>query len=132
MSDLNQCNFIGRLGRDPEIKYTGDGLAITSFSLAVGSKVKGVEVTEWVNIVAFGKLGEICGEYLHKGSQAYISGRMKTEKYTDKNGIEKYSTKIIAENLQMLGGKSDKPNSSQVEPKSSKNKDDDFPDDIPF
>ena len=109
-NDLNQCQFIGRLGADPEVRYTTQGKAVASFSIAVGSpwtdKTSGdkQESTEWVNITAFDKLGEICGEYLRKGSQVFISGRMKTEKYTDKNGVEKYSTKIIAENMQMLGG----------------------------
>lgn len=111
-NDLNQCQFIGRLGSDPETRYTTQGKAIASFSIAVGSQWKNKdgekqESTEWVNITAFDKLGEICGEYLRKGSQVFISGRMKTEKYTDKNGVEKYSTKIIAENMQMLGGKRD-------------------------
>jgi len=109
-NDLNQCNFIGRLGRDPEVKYSADGSAIAGFSIAVGSTWKSKsgekqESTEWVNVSAFGKLAEICGNYLTKGSQVYISGRMKTEKYTGRDGTEKYSTKIIADNMQMLGGK---------------------------
>jgi len=111
-NDLNQCQFIGRLGSDPEVRYTNQSKAVASFSIAVGSQWKDKqgekqESTEWVNITAFDKLGEICGEYLKKGSQVFIGGRMKTEKYTDKNGVEKYSTKIIAENMQMLGGKRD-------------------------
>ena len=110
MNDLNQCQFIGRLGSDPETRFTTAGKAVASFSIAVGSQWKGKdgekqESTEWVNITAFDRLGEICGEYLKKGSQVFISGRMKTEKYTDKNGVDKYSTKIIAENMQMLSGK---------------------------
>lgn len=111
-NDLNQCQFIGRLGSDPESRYTTSGKAVASFSIAVGSQWKSKdgekqESTEWVNITAFDKLGEICGEYLKKGSQVFISGRMKTEKYTDKSGVEKYATKIIAETMQMIGGKSD-------------------------
>ena len=109
-NDLNQCNFIGRLGKDCEVRYAASGDAIASFSIAIGSQWKNKsgekqESTEWVNVTAFGKLGEICGEYLRKGSQVFISGRMKTDKYTDKQGVEKYSTKIIADRLQMLGGK---------------------------
>lgn len=109
-SDLNSCNFIGRLGKDVETRYMPSGEAVASFSLAVGSTWKDKqgakqESTEWVNVTAFGKLAEICSQYLVKGSQVYLSGRMKTDKYTDKNGIEKYSTKIIAERMQMLGGK---------------------------
>lgn len=110
-NDLNQCQFIGRLGKDPETRYMPSGEAVSSFSLAVGSQWKDKqgakqESTEWVNITAFAKLGEICGQYLTKGSQVFVSGRMKTEKYTDKEGVERYSTKIIADRMQMLGGRS--------------------------
>lgn len=109
-NDLNQCAFIGRLGKDVEMRYMPDGKAVASFSIAVGSQWKSKdgdkqESTEWVNISAFGKLAEIVGEYLAKGSQVYVSGKMKTDKYTDKAGVDKYSTKIIADNIQMLGGK---------------------------
>lgn len=109
-NDLNQCNFIGRLGKDVETRYMPNGEAVSSFSIAVGSSWKDKagdkkEETEWVNITAFRKLGEICGQYLKKGSKVFISGRMKTDKYTDKEGIERYSTKVIAENMQMLDGK---------------------------
>lgn len=103
-NDLNQCNFIGRLGRDPETRYQASGDAITSFSLAVGWKTKDKEGTEWVRIVAFGKLAEICGEYLRKGKQVYVSGRMRTREY-DKDGEKRYSTEIIADQMQMLGGR---------------------------
>ena len=111
-NDLNQCNFIGRLGKDPETRYMPSGEAISSFSIAVGSQWKNKngekqEATEWVNITAFDKLAEICSEYLKKGSQVYISGRMKTEKYQAKDGTDRYSTKIIADKMQMLGGKSE-------------------------
>lgn len=102
-NDLNQCNFIGRLGRDPETRYMPSGDAITSFSIAVGWKSKDKEGAEWVNIVSFGKLAEICAEYLKKGAQVFISGRFKTEEYTDKEGVKRYSTKIVADNMQMLG-----------------------------
>lgn len=118
-NDLNNCNFIGRLGKDPETRYMPSGDCIASFSLAVGSTFKNkngeqVDSTEWVNITAFGKLGEVCGKYLSKGSQVFISGRMKTEKYTDKQGAEKYSTKIIAEKMQMLGGKKEAPQQEEM------------------
>lgn len=106
-NDLNQCNFIGRLGKDPETRYMPAGDAVTNFSLAVGWKSKDKEGTEWINVTAFGKLAEICGQYLKKGSQVFISGRFKTEKYQDKDGIDRYSTKIVADQMQMLGGKSD-------------------------
>lgn len=111
-NDLNNCSFIGRLGKDPEVRYAASGDAIASLTLAVGSTWKDKagtkqESTEWVNITAFGKLGEICAQYLKKGNQVFISGRMKTEKYTDKTGVDKYSTKIVAERMQMLGGKNE-------------------------
>lgn len=104
-NDLNQCNFIGRLGKDPETRYMPSGDAVTNFSIAVGWKSKDKEGTEWVNITAFGKLAEICGQYLKKGSQVFVSGKFKTEKYQDKDGVDRYSTKIIADQMQMLGGK---------------------------
>lgn len=107
-NDLNRCEFIGRLGRDPESRFSPDGMQIVSFSIAVGRKYKDKEETEWVNIVAFGKLAEICAEYLSKGKQIYIAGRMNTQKYQDKEtGQDRYSTEIVAEQMQMLGGRGD-------------------------
>lgn len=111
-NDLNRCEFIGRLGKDVDTRYMQNGDAVSSFSIAVGSKWKDKsgemqEAAEWVMCTAFGKLSEICGKYLAKGSQVYVSGRMKTEKYQDKQGVEKYTTKIIVEQMQMLGGKKD-------------------------
>ena len=102
-NDLNNCNFIGRLGKEPEMKYLQSGDAVCNFTIAVGWKSKDKEGAEWVNITAFGKLGEVCGQYLKKGSQVFVQGRFKTDKYTDKNGVEKYSTKIQAEKIQFLG-----------------------------
>lgn len=107
-SDLNRCEFIGRLGRDPESRFSPDGMQIVSFSIAVGRKYKDKEETEWVNIVTFGKLAEICAEYLSKGKRIYIAGRMNTQKYQDKEtGQDRYSTRIIADQMQMLGGRED-------------------------
>ena len=108
--DLNKFMAIGNLGRDPEMRYTASGDAVCNFSIAVGDQYKDkqgnkVESTEWVNIVAFRRLAEICGEYLAKGSKVYISGKFKTDKYKDKDtGKDLYSTKIYLEDLQMLGG----------------------------
>lgn len=102
-NDLNNCQFIGRLGKEPEMKYLQSGDAVCNFSIAVGWKSKDKEGAEWVNITAFGKLGEVCGQYLKKGSQVFVQGRFKTDKYTDKNGVEKYSTKIQADKIQFLG-----------------------------
>lgn len=107
-NDLNRCEFIGRLGKDPETRHAPDGGAICNFSLAVGWKTSGKEGTEWVRVVAFGKLAEICGEYLTKGKQIYVSGRMTTRKWADKDtGQDRYSTEIVADHLQMLGTKPD-------------------------
>lgn len=144
MSDLNQCQFIGRLGRDVEARYTADGKMIASFSLAVGSQWKNKvgekqESVEWVNCTAFDKLGEICGEYLKKGSQVFVSGKMKTEKYTDKAGVEKYTTKIIIHDMQMLGNRqqaeehpASKPERQPIVPSPKVGAFDDFDSSIPF
>lgn len=111
-NDLNQCNFIGRLGKDVDLRFAANGKAIASFSIAVGSSWKNKQTgnkeqrTEWVNITVFGKLAEICGEYLKKGSQVFISGEFRTEKWTDKSNVERYTTKVIANNMQLLGGRS--------------------------
>lgn len=119
MSDLNQCQFIGRLGKEPDTRFMPSGEQVTSFSIAVGRQWKDKnkerqEETEWVNCSIFGKLAEVASEYLHKGSQVFISGRMKTDKWTDKQGVDRYSTKIIVERMQMLGGK---PSGEQQEKK---------------
>ncbi len=106
-NDLNQCNFIGRLGKDPEQRFIPpNGDAVTAFRIAVGWKGKEKEGAEWINIETFGKLAEICHEYLRKGSQVFVSGRMKTDEY-EKDGIKRYSTKIVADRMQMLGSKGD-------------------------
>ena len=102
---INQCNFIGRLGRDPEIRYTQSGKAVASFSLACSERRGGEESTEWVNVVAWEKLAEICGQYLVKGSLAFISGRMQTRKWQDKDGGTRYTTEIVAREMQMLSPK---------------------------
>ena len=104
MSDLNQCQFIGRLGKDPDIRYLPDGSAVANFSLACDWKSKTKKGTEWISCTAFGKLAEIIGEYTKKGSQVFVSGSMKTEKW-EKDGKTNYSTKIMVNNLQMLGTK---------------------------
>jgi single-strand DNA-binding protein len=110
--DLNLCQFIGRLGKDPEIRHTADGKAVGNFSIACGDDYKRksgekVEQTNWINIVVWDRLAEICGEYLKKGSQVYISGKQTTRKWDDKDGNTRYSTEIVASELQMLGGRGD-------------------------
>ena len=107
---LNKAMLIGRLGRDPEVRYTPDGLAVANFSIATSEEWKDKstgekkERTEWHRIVAFGKLGEICGEYLSKGKQVYIEGRLQTRSW-EKDGVKRYTTEIVATDMQMLGAK---------------------------
>ncbi|GGY87730.1 single-stranded DNA-binding protein [Shewanella fodinae] len=108
-NDLNQCNFIGRLGNDPEVRYQPSGDAVANISLAVGSKWKDKqgqpqENTEWVRLVAFGKLAEIIGEYLRKGSQIFVTAKCRTRKWKDQQGVDRYTTEFVIENMQMLGG----------------------------
>ena len=132
MNDLNHCQFIGRLGKEVELRVSGQGDSVATFSLACGWKTKTKEGTEWINVTIFGKLAEIAAQYLKKGSQVYVSGRMRTEKYTTKEGVEKYGTKIIADTMQMLGGKSSE-GSSQPKNDTHKEAEPDMPlDDIPF
>ncbi len=110
MASLNKAMIIGNLGRDPEIRYTQDGKAVANFSLATTDKWKDKvtgenrEKTEWHRVVAFGRLGEICGEYLSKGKQVYIEGRLRTRSW-EKDGITRYTTEIEATVMQMLGAK---------------------------
>jgi single-strand DNA-binding protein len=107
---INKVILVGNLGGDPEIRYSGGGSAIASFSVATSEswtdKQTGQkqERTEWHSLTAFGKTAEIIGEYAKKGRQVYIEGRLKTDKYTGKDGVERYSTKVIVEVFQLLGG----------------------------
>ena len=108
---INKVILIGNLGRDPEIRYTQDGTAVANFTLATTeSWTKNGERndhTEWHKIVAWRRLAEICGEYLHKGKQVYIEGRIRTRKWQDRDGNERYTTEIEALNMQMLGRRGD-------------------------
>jgi single-strand DNA-binding protein len=106
---INKIILVGNVGNDPEIKYTAGGMAVCSLSLATTSVRKDkegqqVERTEWHRVKLFGKLGEIAGEYVRKGRQLYIEGSVRYDKFTDQNGVEKYFTDIIADEMQMLGG----------------------------
>jgi single-strand DNA-binding protein len=111
MAGVNKVLLIGRLGRDPEVRYTPDGTAIANFSIATSEEWKDKktgekqERTEWHRIVAFRRLGEICGEYLSKGRQVYIEGRLQTRDWQDKDGNKRYTTEIVASQMQMLGSK---------------------------
>lgn len=105
MASLNKALIIGNLGRDPEMRYTTEGLAIANFSIATTEKVKGEERTEWHKIITFGKLAEICGKYLVKGKQVYIEGKIQTRQWENKEGQKVYTTEIIANQMVMLGSK---------------------------
>jgi single-strand DNA-binding protein len=108
MPTLNRVQLIGRLGKDPESRYTPTGKQVTTFSLAVSNRWKSQgetkENTEWINVEAWGRLGEVCQEYLKKGSLVYIEGRLKTDRYEDK-GETKWYTKVVALTMQMLDKK---------------------------
>jgi len=103
MAGMNKAILIGNLGRDPEMRYTANGLAVANFTLATTERVKDEDRTEWHRIVAFGKLAEICGEYLVKGKQVCIEGRIQTRSWEDKEGNKRYTTEIVANNMLMLG-----------------------------
>src|SRR5690606_5370225 len=110
---INRVILVGNLGNDPDTRYTPSGPAVTTSSVATSEtwtdKQTGQkqERTEWHRVKFFGRLAEIAGEYLRKGSQVYIEGSLRTDKYTDKQGIERYATDIIASEMQMLGGRGD-------------------------
>ena len=155
MASVNKVILIGNLGRDPETRYMPEGGAITNISIATTDKWKDKngemqEKTEWHRVAFFGKLAEIAGEYLKKGSQVYVEGRLQTRKWQDKDGQDKYTTEIVANVMQMLGsrqgmggghrdgGGAERAQAGSAKPSASKpaskpaGKFDDFEDDIPF
>lgn len=145
MKGINKAIIVGNLGADPETRYTQSGAAITTIKVATSEQWKDKQTgerqerTEWHRIKFFGKLAEIASEYLHKGSQVYVEGSIRTDKYTDKEGVERYSTDIIANEMQMLGSKpegqrqqSQRASSRQPEPESTGDASGGFSDDIPF
>lgn len=111
MASVNKVIVVGNLGRDPETRFMPSGGAVCNVSVATSRNWKDKssgerkEETEWHRVVFFDRLAEIAGEYLKKGSSVYIEGRLQTRKYTDKDGVEKYSTEIIAQEMQMLGSR---------------------------
>jgi single-strand DNA-binding protein len=119
MAGVNKAIILGRLGSEPEIRYGQSGMAMANFSVATSEswndKNTGEkkEKTEWHRIVVFGKLAEICGQYLHKGQQVYIEGKLQTRQWEDKNGVQRYTTEIVAHQMQMLGHKSDNQQQNQ-------------------
>jgi len=151
MASVNKVILVGNLGRDPETKYMPDGAAITNVSIATSyqrtDKASGqkTEETEWHRVVFFSRLAEIAGEYLKKGSQVYVEGRLRTRKWQDKEGQDRYTTEIVADSMQMLGSRagSGEPRPEPMksaEPKGAAapaakkpaGKFDDMEDDIPF
>jgi single-strand DNA-binding protein len=108
MAGVNKVILVGRLGKDPEIRYTPGGAAVANFNMATSEEWKDRETgekqerTEWHRIVAWRRLGEICGEYLHKGSLVYVEGRLQTRSWEDRDGNKRYTTEIIAQTMQML------------------------------
>ncbi len=148
MRGVNKVILIGNLGQDPEVRYSAGGSAITTISIATSESWKDKQTgekqerTEWHRIKFFGKLAEIAGEYLKKGAQVYVEGSLRTDKYTDKQGVERYSTNIIANEMQMLGGRGDAEQPSRAPVKERPQPDqgnaadasngDPFGDDIPF
>ena len=148
MASVNKVILIGNLGKDPEVRYTAGGDAVANFSIATSEKWKDkstgemVEKTEWHNIVMFGRVGEIAGEYLKKGSPCYVEGRLQTRKWTDKEGNDRYSTEVVGDRLQLLGSKGDAPErpaqtkrDPAAKPASAglqQQRTNDFDDDIPF
>ena len=153
MASVNKVILIGNLGRDPEVRYMPDGGAITNVSIATTESWKDKngekqEKTEWHRVAFFGKLAEIAGEYLKKGSQVYVEGRLQTRKWQDKDGNDKYTTEIVADRMQMLGSRqgmgggadreaperesAPRPAGKPAAAKPAGSKFDDFEDDIPF
>ena len=143
---INKVILVGTLGQDPDTKYTPSQVAVTNFSIATNETWKDkqgeqVEKATWHNIVAFNRLGEICAEYLRKGSQVYIEGKLQVDDWTDKDGNKRKTTKIVANEMQMLGARSTgntdssamNNNFSQETPtQKNTQENDDFDDDIPF
>lgn len=137
MSGVNKVILIGRLGGDPELKEMSGGGNVCNFSMATSESWKDKngdkqEKTEWHKIVTFNKLADICGEYLYKGKQVYIEGRIQTRQWDDKDGNKRYTTEIVAHQMQMLGNKDgDTPAKSETGGQEYTDKAPDM-DDIPF
>ncbi|MFP5410397.1 MAG: single-stranded DNA-binding protein [Gammaproteobacteria bacterium] len=110
MASVNKVILVGNLGRDPEMRYLPSGEAVANLAIATTDKYKDktgqmVEQTEWHRVAFFGRTAEVCGQYLKKGSQVYVEGSIRTRKYTDKEGVERYATEVRGDRMQMLGSK---------------------------
>lgn len=139
MASVNKVILIGNLGKDPETRYSASGDAICNFSIATTENWKDKqsgekkEATEWHRLSYFGKLAEICGQYLKKGSQVYVEGSLRTRKWTDKDGQERYTTEIRGDVMKMLNGKQNEiPNQQQKREENIKPSFSDLSDEIPF
>lgn len=142
---VNKVILVGNLGNDPEIRYSQGGAAITNISVATSEAWKDKQTgqpqerTEWHRVVFFNKLAEIAGEYLRKGSKVYVEGSLRTRKWQDKEGVDRYSTEIVANEMQMLGGRGGSGGSAGFQDNASQERSSvaetapaEFDDDIPF
>ena len=137
MAGVNKAILVGNLGADPEIRYTPSGTAVTNFRIATSetrTNKEGVKetTTEWHRIVAFGKLAEICGEYLAKGKQVYVEGRLQTRSWEDRDGNKRQTTEIVAGTMQMLGRAGDRGEVPQDSTVTKGGEDSPIDDDVPF
>ena len=146
MASVNKVIIVGNLGKDPETRFLPDGKAVCNFSVATTDTWKDKatgdkkEATEWHRVSCFGRLAEICGEYLKKGSQVYVEGKLRTRKWHDKEGQDRYTTEIIADAMQMLGSRSGMGGGEMREPAAAESRPakkpagqfQDMDDDIPF
>lgn len=139
MAGVNKAILIGRLGADPEIRYTASGAPVANFRIATseswtGKDGKKDERTEWHKIVAWGKLGELCGEYLSKGRRVFVEGKLQTRSWDDKSGNKKYTTEIVALSVQFLDGPQKRSDNGKSDPAPGGFDDSPPPpdDDIPF
>lgn len=137
MASVNKVILIGNLGRDPETRYMSNGDAVTNIALATTDTWKNKngqkqEKTEWHKVVFYRKLAEIAGEYLKKGRSVYIEGRLETRKWADKNGVDRYTTEIIATEMKMLSGGSGQQSQGSSKSSGQATGFDDMQDDIPF
>ena len=141
---VNKVILVGNLGKDPEVRYMPNGNAVANITLATSESWKDKQTgepqerTEWHRVVLFRRLGEIAGEYLKKGSQVYIEGKLQTRKWQDNQGNDRYTTEIVADNMQMLGSRggggfqADNAPAAKPQPVPATAAADDFDDDIPF
>ena len=134
MAGVNKVILVGNLGKDPEVKYLDNGVAVANFSLATTENYKNkegekVSQTEWHNIVLWRGLAEVAEKYLKKGASVYVEGKIKTRKWEDKDGNTRYNTEILADNMTMLGGKKDSQENTITRPQETAS---DKADDLPF